>query len=178
MTEATTLGAATVKRRQYLVVALAIALIIATALVSVMLTSSKDSGDRSTKLKSTSILAPGSQVDPKDAWRGQADAQLKAIEQKSRELSQRNNELAGQNKDMMEWLKKLEASGLTALPPPPIAAPAARPNFGPDRAGDTPNVDAPQRLPPPPPPEGNGSRSASGRDQAASERFRRRAHAF
>jgi conjugal transfer pilus assembly protein TraB len=54
------------------------------------------------KPKSTQILAPGGQVDPKDAWRGQADAQLKSIEQKSRELSQRNTELEGQNKQMLE----------------------------------------------------------------------------
>ena len=34
---------------------------------------------------------------------------------------------------MLERLKKLEGSGLTALPPPPVAGPAVRPSFGPDR---------------------------------------------
>ena len=36
---------------------------------------------------------------------------------------------------MLERLKKLEGSGLTPLPPPPVTAPAARPSFGPDRPG-------------------------------------------
>src|SRR5262245_40789765 len=136
-----------VKRRQYLVLGGIAGLIVAGALVSVSLTRSPDSSERPVKPKSSSILAPGGQVDPKDAWRGQADAQLKAIEQKSRELSQRNQDLEGQNKAMLERLKKLEQTGLTPLPPPPVAAPAARPNFGPDR----PTTAEPVPGPPPPP---------------------------
>lgn len=150
MTEEPVRSASAVKRRQYLLVAGIAAIIVAAALLSVALTGSRDASERPARAKSTNILAPGSQVDPKDAWRGQADAQLKAIEQKSRELSQRNNELEGQNKAMMERLKKLEQTGLTALPPPPVAAPAARPNFGPDRPGMAETDPGPQRLPPPP----------------------------
>jgi conjugal transfer pilus assembly protein TraB len=158
MTDPTTPTAAAVKRRQYLLLAGLAAVIAATAFVSVSLTGPRDSGERPAKLKSTNILAPGSQVDPKDAWRGQADAQLKAIEQKSRELAQRNSELEGQSKEMMDRLKKLETSGLTPLPPPPVPAPPARPNFGPDRPGTEPADTGPQRLPPPPPPRpGTGS---------------------
>ena len=56
--------------------------------------------------------------------------------------------------DKLERLKKLESSGLTALPPPPVATPATRPQFGPDRPGAEPAESAPLRLPPPPPPSG------------------------
>jgi conjugal transfer pilus assembly protein TraB len=146
-------NAAAVKRRQYLLLAAFAALIAVGATLSVSLTGSKDSADRPVKPKSTNILAPGAQVDPRDAWRGQADAQLKAIEQKSRELTQRDSELEGQSREMMERLRKLEgngSNGLTALPPPPVPAPAARPSFGPDKPGSNPIDPGPQRLPPPP----------------------------
>ncbi len=148
MTEPTPVNTSTVKRRQYLLLAGIAVLVLGAALLSVSLTGSRDTDERPAKLKSTNILAPGGQVDPKDAWRGQADVQLKGIEQRSRELSQRNTELANQNKQMMERLKKLEQTGLTPLPPPPVAAPAARPDFGPDRPHQADN--GPQRLPPPP----------------------------
>ena len=152
MTESSPVNPSAVKRRQYLLLAGIAAIIVVAALLSVSLTGSRDSGERMVKPKTTNILAPGGQVDPKDAWRGQADAQLKSIEQRSRELSQRNGELEGQNKEMMERLKKLEQTGLTTLPPPPVAAPAVRPNFGPDRPGGDQSDGGPQRLPPPPPP--------------------------
>jgi conjugal transfer pilus assembly protein TraB len=151
MTDSSPANASSVKRRQYLLLAGVGALIIGAALLSVSLTGSRNSEERPVKPKSTNILAPGAQVDPRDAWRGQADAQLKSIEQRSRELSQRNAELEGQNKEMMGRLKKLEQTGLATLPPPPVAAAPARPNFGPDRpSGDRPDS-GPQRLPPPPP---------------------------
>ena len=133
MTDSSPINPAAVKRRQYLLLAGIAAFIVGAALLSVSLTGSREPGERAVKPKSTQILAPGGQVDPKDAWRGQADAQLKGIEQKSHELTQRNTELEGQNKQMLERLKKLEQTGLTPLPPPPVAAPATRPNFGPDR---------------------------------------------
>jgi conjugal transfer pilus assembly protein TraB len=152
MTDSSPINPAAVKRRQYLLLAGIAAFIVGAALLSVSLTGSREPGERVLKPKSTQILAPGGQVDPKDAWRGQADAQLKGIEQKSHELSQRNTELEGQNKQMLERLKKLEQTGLTPLPPPPVAAPATRPNFGPDRPDSDQAVGSPQRLPPPPPP--------------------------
>ena len=156
MTDSSPINPAAVKRRQYLLLAGIAAFIVGAALLSVSLTGSREPGERVLKPKSTQILAPGGQVDPKDAWRGQADAQLKGIEQKSHELSQRNTELEGQNKQMLERLKKLEQTGLTHLPPPPVAAPAIRPNFGPDFGPDRPGSDqaggSSQRLPPPPPP--------------------------
>jgi conjugal transfer pilus assembly protein TraB len=151
MTESDTSSVSAVKRRQYLLLAAVAAAIVAAALLSASLTGSQDSGERATKPKSTNILAPGSQVDPRDAWRGQADAQLRSMEQRSRELSQRSGELEGQNKEMMERLRKLETRGLTPLPPPPVAAPAALPDFGPDVPG-TGVAGGPQRLPPPPRP--------------------------
>lgn len=145
---------AVAKRRQYLLLAAIVTLVAGAALLSVLLTSPRETDPRALKLKTTNILAPGAQVDPRDAWRGQADAQLKAVEQKSREVSQRNSELEGQNKNMLERLRKLEQASLTPLPPPPVAAPAARPSFGPDRVpGDPSDIASnPQRLPPPPPP--------------------------
>ena len=152
MTDSSPINPAAVKRRQYLLLAGIAAFIVGAALLSVSLTGSREPGERAVKPKSTQILAPGCQVDPKDAWRGQADAQLKGIEQKSHELSQRNTELEGQNKQMLERLKKLEQTGLTPLPPPPVPAPATRPNFGPDRPGSDQALGGPQRLPPPPPP--------------------------
>ena len=161
MTDSSPINPAAVKRRQYLLLAGIAAFIVGAALLSVSLTGSREPGERVLKPKSTQILAPGGQVDPKDAWRGQADAQLKGIEQKSHELSQRNTELEGQNKQMLERLKKLEQTGLTPLPPPPVAAPATRPNFGPDRPGSDQALGGPQRLPPPPLPR-PGSMSPPG----------------
>lgn len=149
--------AAAIKRRQVLLLAGIAGTIVAGTLLSVSLTGTKGNDAPPAKPQSTNILAPGAQVDPRDAWRGQADAQLKAIEQRSRDLAQRNAELEGQGKEMLERLKKLEGSGLTPLPPPPVAAPAARPSFGPDRPGSALPDAGPQRFPPPPPlPQGAG----------------------
>lgn len=141
MTEAAAVSSGAAKRRQYLLLAGIVCLVVVAALASAALTGMPGSGERVEKPKLTSILAPGAQVDARDAWRGQADAQLKAIEQKSREVSQRNSELEGQNKVMLERLQKLEQSRLTQLPPPPVAAPPAPASFGPDRVSE---------LPPPP----------------------------
>ena len=151
MTEAPVASAAAVRRRQYLLLAGVAGVVAGAAGLSVWLTGARDTTDRPARPKSTSILAPGAQVDPRDAWRGQADAHLKAIEQKARELAQRNAELEGQSRDMLERLKTLETGRLTPLPPPPVAAPAARPNFGPDRPGSDATDGTVQRFPPPPP---------------------------
>lgn len=152
MTESLAPDAATVKRRQYLLLAGVAGVIVVAAALSVFLTGTREAGERPARPKSINILAPGSQVDPKDAWRGQADAQLRAIEQKARELAQRNTEFEGRSKEMLQRLEKLETSGLTPLPPPPVPAPPVRPNFGPDRPGTDAGEGGPQRLPPPPPP--------------------------
>jgi conjugal transfer pilus assembly protein TraB len=152
MTESAS-NTAVVKRRQYLLLAGIGAVIVVATVLSVSLTGSQSAEERPLKPPSTNILSPGAQVDPRDAWRGQADAQLKSIEQKSRELSQRDTELQSQSREMMERLSKLEGNardGLTALPPPPVSAPAARPNFGPDLPGTDFNDNGLQRLPPPP----------------------------
>ena len=142
MTEPAAITPGTAKRRQYLLLGGIVCLVILAAVASAALTGARGSAERIEKPKMTSILAPGAQVDPRDAWRGQADAQLKAIEQKSREMSQRNTELESQNKMMLERLKKLEQSKLTQLPPPPLAVPPAPASLGPARIGE---------LPPPPP---------------------------
>lgn len=148
MTESTAVSPGAAKRRQYLLLGGIVCLVVVAALASAALTGVRGSSERVEKPKLTSILAPGAQVDPRDAWRGQADAQLKAIEQKSREMSQRNTELEGQNKVMLERLQKLEQSKLTQLPPPPIAVPPAPAKFAPDRIGaDQASL---QQLPPPP----------------------------
>jgi conjugal transfer pilus assembly protein TraB len=144
--------ASALKRRQILLLAGIAAAIVAGTLVTASLTGTTRSDAPLAKPQSTNILAPGAQVDPRDAWRGQADAQLKAIEQRSRDLAQRNAEMEGQSKAMLERLKKLESSGLTPLPPPPVNAPAARPSFGPDRPVQPAPDAGPQRFPPPPPP--------------------------
>jgi conjugal transfer pilus assembly protein TraB len=149
--------AAAIKRRQVLLLAGIAGTIVAGTLLSVSLTGTKGNDAPPAKPQSTNILAPGAQVDPRDAWRGQADAQLKSIEQRSRDLAQRNAELEGQGKEMLERLKKLEGSGLTPLPPPPVTAPAARPTFGPDRPGSALPDAGPQRFPPPPPPLPQGA---------------------
>jgi conjugal transfer pilus assembly protein TraB len=146
MTEVTP-NSSVVKRRQYLLLAGIAAAIVAGTLFSVSLTAPKSGADAPSKPKSTNILAPGAQVDPRDAWRGQADAQLHAIEQKSRELSQRDREMDARSLEMLERLRKLEASGLTALPPPPLAVPALRPSFGPDPINRSPAGIGSQRPP-------------------------------
>ena len=157
MTEATP-NTVAVKRRQYLLLAGVGAAIVIGTIFSVSLTSSRSTSEPQPKPKSTNILSPGAQVDPRDAWRGQADAQLRAIEQRSREQAQRESEMQGQSHEMIERLRKLEGSGLTALPPPPVAALAVRPNFGPDAGnGAQIGIGAPRtsnlpQLPPPPSP--------------------------
>jgi len=159
MSEPTAVSPGAAKRRQYLLLGGIVLLVIVAAIASAALTGARGSSERVEKPKLTSILAPGAQVDPRDAWRGQADAQLKAIEQKSREMSQRNTELEGQNKVMLERLQKLEQSKLTQLPPPPISVPAAPANLGPDRiSADQASL---KQLPPPPPVRANALPSPS-----------------
>jgi conjugal transfer pilus assembly protein TraB len=159
--------AVSIKRRQYLLLAGIGALIVIGTVFSVSLTGSNSAGERQARPKSTNILSPGAQVDPRDAWRGQADAQLRSIELKSRELAQRDKEMAGQTQEMIERLRRLETGsagrGLTALPPPPVPAPAIRPNFGPDAPDPYANSGGPQRLPlpPPPPPPSQANRAGS-----------------
>jgi conjugal transfer pilus assembly protein TraB len=78
--------------------------------------------DKTTNKKAavhSSILAPGGALDPRDAWRGQADAQLKSIETDARDSAQKNTVLEKQNQAMLSRLKKLEEEGLGPLPPPP-----------------------------------------------------------
>ncbi len=145
------LSAADVRRRQILLLSLIAGAIVGGTLLTVSLTGSRSRDATRTRPQSTNILAPGAQVDPRDAWRGQADAQLKEIEQRSRALAQRNAELEGQGKEMLERLRKLEAGTLTPIPPAPIPVPAARPNFGPDRPGNEVSDVGTQRFPPPPP---------------------------
>ncbi len=77
------------------------------------------------------------QVDPRDAWRGHTDAQLKALEDSSRETGRRSGEVEVQSRELQERLDKLERLGLTPLPPPPLAVPPLRPEFGPDRPATT-----------------------------------------
>jgi conjugal transfer pilus assembly protein TraB len=127
-----------VLRRQYLVLAGVGSVIAGSAAIAVYL-GSTGHGDRPPPSKpvTTSILAPGAQVDPRDAWRGQADAQLKALEDSSRETGRRSGEVEARSKELQERLDKLERLGLTPLPPPPVAVPPLRPVFGPDRPATT-----------------------------------------
>jgi len=180
-----------VQRRQYLLLGGIGTLILVGTAVSVSLSEGPASTAPVAKPQTTSILSPGAQVDPRDAWRGQADAQLKAIEQRSRELSQRDSQLEDQGREMLERLSRLEATtqttqttppgstpmpgptGLTPLPPPPQAAPALRPNFGPDPVNGSGigqgqgSIQPPMAtLPPPPGASGgmgmNNARTAQG----------------
>lgn len=134
-----------VLRRQYLVLAAVGTVIAGSAAIAVYLGSTGSSdAPKTSKPVTTSILAPGAQVDPRDAWRGQADAQLKALEDTSRETGRRSNEIEARNKELQDRLDKLERLGLTPLPPPPIAVPPLHPDFGPDRPATPPG-----ELPPP-----------------------------
>ncbi len=168
MTErGTTTSAERIKRRQYLLLAGIGGGVLLGTLLLVSLTSPPDDRAPPSKPVSTNILAPGAQVDPRDAWRGQADAQLKAIEQHSRDLRRRDEDLEAQSEAMLKRLEQLEAtgkatsvdplagSGLTPLPPPPISMPAARPNFGPDPVQPGTSANPPPVLPPLPPPRAN-----------------------
>ena len=166
-------SAVSIKHRQYLLLAGIGALIVIGTMFAVSLSGSNSTSERQPRPKSTNILSPGAQVDPRDAWRGQADAQLRSIELKSRELAQRDKEMAGQTQEMIERLRRLATGaaagsagrGLTALPPPPVPAPAIRPNFGPDAPDPYANSGGPQRLPlqqlPPPPPPTQANRAGS-----------------
>ena len=152
MTDASTRTRAT-KRRQHLLLAGLVAAIAGITAASVWLTTDTNANNpQNAKPVTTHILTPGAQVDPKDAWRGQADAQLKAIEQKSRELGDRHTELTTRSQDMLERLKRLEQAGLTPIPPAPVPGPIIKPDFGPDRREATARDPLLQRLPPPPPP--------------------------
>jgi conjugal transfer pilus assembly protein TraB len=74
MTSSSESPAASVKQRQYLLLAGIVAVILGATFLGVALTSSREDHARTEKPRTTNILAPGAQVDPKDAWRGQADA--------------------------------------------------------------------------------------------------------
>ena len=67
MTDSSPINPAAVKRRQYLLLAGIAAFVVGAALLSVALTGSREPGERAVKPKSTQILAPGGQVDPRDA---------------------------------------------------------------------------------------------------------------
>ena len=166
MTNPTATPASSVKRRQYLLLGGIAAIVLGATFIGVALTSSKQDTTPVEKPRTTNVLTPGAQVDPKDAWRGQADAQMKAIEQKSLEVAQKNSELARQNKEMLERLKKLEQSTLTPLPPAPVPAPPVRPDFGPDVSGKSNSTPWPQILPPPPAPKGTPTSMPPGKPPA------------
>jgi conjugal transfer pilus assembly protein TraB len=135
-----------VQRRQWLLLAGIVGAVLAVTALSVLLTTPDGPRTSTAKPKPVPIMAPGAQVDPRDAWRGQADAQLKSIELQSKSLAQRNTELEAQSKAMLDRLQRLESGsreapnalddpGLTPLPPPPVSAPAARPQLGPNARG-------------------------------------------
>jgi conjugal transfer pilus assembly protein TraB len=168
VTNPTATPATSVRRRQYLLLGGIAAIVLGATFMGVALTSSKQDTTPTEKPRTTNILAPGAQVDPKDAWRGQADAQMKAIEQKSLEVAQKNSELTRQNKEMLERLKKLEQSALTPLPPAPVPAPPVRPDFGPDALGKSnPNsTTGPQMLSPTPAPKGTPTSMPPGKPPA------------
>ena len=94
-----------VLRRQYLVLAGVGTIIAGSAAIAVYLGSTGHGHTQPpSKPVTTSILAPGAQVDPRDAWRGQADAQLKALEDSSRETGRRSGEVEARSRDLQERL--------------------------------------------------------------------------
>jgi conjugal transfer pilus assembly protein TraB len=148
-----------VRQRQYLLLGSVCVAVLAAAAAALALAPEPSVSAGSPRPTTTRLIAPGAQVDPQDAWRGQADAQLRAIEERSRGLAQRNTELEGQSRELLERLRRLESGTLTPVPPPPVAVPAARPAFGPDRMDPIPAPlpslppalpasASPQRLPP------------------------------
>lgn len=81
----------------------------------------------------TNIAAPGSQVKPADAWRTQADAQLKGIEdqvkQQNKDFGDRMTRLEKQLADG-QTSPKNEQDGLVSPPPRPQNTEAAEPQVG------------------------------------------------
>ncbi len=165
------LSVSTIKRRQVALLAAGVALLGIGTAVSVSLTAPHPRTDRAVAPTST-ILAPGAQVDAHDAWRGQADAQLNAMAQTTHELDARAHALDVQGREMMARLHKLETAPpappsadlalppLTSLPPSPVLVPARAAGFGPDRAGT--GLNEPARLPSPPGSAPDSPRVASG----------------
>ena len=94
-------AATPVKHRQYLLLAGVVAITLGAAIFGVAITTSKQDGTRTEKPKTINILAPGAQVDSRDAWRGQADQQMKSIEQNSRVVTQKTTDLEQQGKEML-----------------------------------------------------------------------------
>lgn len=81
--------------------------------------------EEAAKIKNININAPGAQIDDKEAWRGLADAQLRAMEQKIAELQETNkNKAPGQ----------YNPPRLTAIPDAPFKAQANEPALGEDKA--------------------------------------------
>ena len=88
------------------------AVILGATFLGVALTTSREDHTRTEKPRTTNILAPGAQVDPKDAWRGQADAQMKAFEQKSREMEQKKQRSLGAEQSDARAAQKARTVGL------------------------------------------------------------------
>lgn len=101
-----------IKKRQYLRVAGLVMAVIAVAALGIYFaeTGQQSKPAQPAKPVTTNIAAPGSQFNPKDAWRTQADAQMQAMEQKNKELLDRLKRLEGGDK---------KPEGLTAYPPEP-----------------------------------------------------------
>lgn len=102
-----------IKKRQYRRAAGVVAGVLAVTALGIYIaeTSQPPKPPPPAKPVTTNIAAPGSQVNPKDAWRVGADTQMSAMEK--------------QNKDLLDRIKRLEGDGeknkegLTAFPPEP-----------------------------------------------------------
>lgn len=105
------------------------------------------------------ISTPGAQVEPKDAWMGQASAELNGLSKKSDELSRRGDELTKQSEELkhrMDEIAKMGAGQAASGAPaaPGSAMPPGKPSdasaVAPAAPGRTPASAG--KLPPAPPP--------------------------
>lgn len=76
------------------------------------------------KIKTANINAPGAQIDDREAWLSQADTQMRAMEQKIAELTEKSKAAGVQD----------GAPKLTAIPDEPLKVPAVEPKLGDDMA--------------------------------------------
>lgn len=90
------------KRKQYILAALILVVIIVLSMIGVYFTqdnSISGSVTRGSDIKTKSYIAPGEKIDPQDAWRGNADTRLNKFEARLKEAEAINADLK----------KKLEA---------------------------------------------------------------------
>ena len=113
-------GAASVKRKQYLLVGVIVAAVLAVSAAIVSTTDSIKPTSFVDKPIPVNVMAPGTQSDPRDQWVASGAARLSEHDQQLTLVQQKVKELQGQLVEAIAAAKATEA--LNKVPPSPLGA--------------------------------------------------------